>query len=600
MRPGLVPAVLAALGYALLELAFFARRNLLLPWEAEHVFLGLMFFVVHGVVALAALFAAGLLTRRLAPSLANSLPALAPIATLVLVHALSHYRERVNARPRDVEGSLVTIGIVVAIVAATIVAAYLIRGSSKRASAAATTLSLAIVAAGALRVLTAAPVGGVAATTPRPEDDRLAAVDTGQRVLLLGVDGASWDILDPLMKEGRLPNFAALVARGRTLRLESIRPTFSPVIWTSVATGTDRFRHGIHDVVQTTLPGGTTLRRSMDRTAFLTKVAARSLHLVHRAGLTRVTPYRSDQVGATSVFEAASEAGLSTSRVEWYVSWPSRGLSGLDVSDRFHLQDPTGEPMAGVVAPAALGPVLLDHVVTAEDVALDRVLDLVDTAGMTPAEVSRWARDHSRFVTEMRHNLARDLTTRDIAVDLLSRDDEWRLFGVYFRAVDLSHHLTWPRRHAPGDPLGTVIDRYHELSDEIVGDVLAEVPEDAVIVMLSDHGFEDRYAHARAPDGFAIMAGSPIVRGESAASRAVIGVYDIAPTIAALLGLPVAEDLAGRPRLDFLDPAFVAENPVRSVSTWKREGGKTLPSVDDDHSVEEAELERLRALGYIQ
>ena len=76
----------------------------------------------------------------------------------------------------------------------------------------------------------------------------------------------------------------ALFGAPRALRLESIRPTFSPLIWTSVATGKDRFQHGIHDVVQTTLPGGVKLPRSMDRTAFLTKSAARFLHLVPAPG----------------------------------------------------------------------------------------------------------------------------------------------------------------------------------------------------------------------------------------------------------------------------------------------------------------------------
>ncbi|MGH2571713.1 MAG: alkaline phosphatase family protein, partial [bacterium] len=409
-----------------------------------------------------------------------------------------------------------------------------------------------------------------------------------------------------LMAEGRLPNIRALVERGRALRLETIQPTFSPVIWTSVATGKDRFHHGIHDVVQTTI-AGVTVPRSMNRTAFLTKTASRFFHLLHRAGFTRVTPYRSTDVGATTVFEAASEAGLATSLVEWYVTWPARELAGVNVTDRFHLQDPTGNPIPGAVWPDTLGASLLRHVVSAEDVPLDRVLELVDTTGMTPAQTRAWARDHPRFVSEMRHNLARDLTTRNVGIDLLSRDDRWRLFGLYFRAVDVSHHLAWPLRNATGDPtvnpdlrLRTVIERYHELTDRIVGEVLAQVPDDAVIVMLSDHGFEDRYQHVRAPDGFAILAGPPIDRAESGEPKGSISVYDIAPTVAALLGLPLAEDLIGDARTDLLDPAFGGTLATRSVPTWEREGRIDGPTAADDQVVDEAELERLRAVGYIQ
>jgi len=607
MRPGLLPAGLAAAGYTLLELEFFVRRNLLLPWEPAHFVVGLLFLVAHGLVALGALAAASMAARRLAPASAASLPLFAPLATLVVVHAVSHYRERVNARPRDLEGSLVTVGIVVAVAAVWIGVAWLLRASPRRARIVASAAGAVVLGAGVVCCVGADPVGSATASAPRAEGDRLGAADTGRRVLLCGVDGASWDVLDPLLAQGRLPNLARLLERGRALRLESIRPTFSPVIWTSVATGQDRFRHGIHDVVQTRLPGGTTLPRSMNRTAFLTKTAARFLHLVHRAGLTRVAPYRSGDVGATSVFEAASEAGLATTRVEWYVSWPAGPLAGVNVSDRFHLQDPLGEPMPGAVWPDALGPSLLPHVVTRDEVAVERILELVDSEGLTAAEALEWVRGHPRFVSEMRYNLARDLSTRNVAVDLLSRDDSWRLFGVYFRAVDLSHHLTWSLRNAPGDPhedpelrLRTVVDRYHELIDGILGEVLEHVGDDVTIVMLSDHGFEDRYQHARAPDGFAILAGPAIVARPRAEAKVAISVYEIAPTVAALLGLPVAEDLVGRARTDLLEPEFVAAHPVSRVRTWERAGREAGTAAAEDRAVEEAELERLRALGYIR
>ena len=180
---------------------------------------------------------------------------------------------------------------------------------------------------------------------------------------------------------------------------------------------------------------------------------------------------------------------------------------------------------------------------------------------------------------------------------------DWDLFGVYFRAVDLSHHLTWRLRDGAGDPasdpevrFAPVIRRYHEFMDEIVGDVLARVPDDAVVIMLSDHGFEDRYAHSQAPDGFAILAGGPTV---ATRQRGRLGIYDVAPTVAALLGLPVAEDLDGAPRADLLEPAFLEAHPVRAISTWEREG-REQAEAGSDAAVDQAEIERLRALGYIQ
>ncbi len=517
MIRAIVPALVAAAGYALLELAFFVPRNHLLPWSGQHVPLALLFFVVHGAVALFAAAAGWLLARVALPSLTGTLPAFASVGILVALQAVSFYRERVYSRPRDLVGTAVSLGIVLGIAGLALLVAHRFRRRDRLGGTIATILALLIVGAGVGRVFTAKPIGMAEAVPLRPEADRLNAAETGQRVLLFGFDGATWEVLDPMLAQGRLPNLAALAARGRTFDLETFRPTFSPVVWTSVSTGKNRFDHGIHDVVQTTLPGGVVLPRSMERAVFYTKTVGAPLRALAKRRGFPLAPYRSDQVRVISVFEAASEAGIPTTQIGWYVSWPARPLSGVTISDRFHLQVHEREGIAGVVSPQALASPLRGHVVTKEDVTLDRVREFVDAEDLSPEAWERWADRHEGFVEEMRFNLARDLSTRNVAVDLLARDSDWRLFGVYFRAVDLTHHLTWPLRDATGDPaqnedlrLRPVIGRYHEFMDHVVGDVLANVSEDAVVVMLSDHGFEDRFAHARAPDGFAILAGGAI------------------------------------------------------------------------------------------
>lgn len=592
-------AVLAAAGFAALELAFFASRNQLLPWQSGHAVLFGGFLGLHLVVALAALLAARALGRRGA-----AWAPFAPWAALAAVAAVTWFRERVYSLPRDLPGTAGTVLLAVLPFAACLLAGRVLRGRPGLAGRAALGLAAATLAFGALRVGLAKPRQEVEPVLPRAASHRLAAAETGQRVLIFGFDGATWDVLDPLIAQGRMPNLAALAARGRTFDLETIRPTFSPVIWTSVATGKSRFRHGIHDVVQTVMPGGVRLPRSIERTAFWTKTTGVVFRALDARRALPLVPYRSEQVQATSVFEAASEAGLSASRIEWYVSHPAVPLSGVDVSDRFHLQT-RDAPREGATYPAALNEALLPRLVEESEVTVERVLEFVDTSGLDAAGAAAWAAAHPAFVEEMRLNLARDLTTRNVAVDLLRRDRDWRLFGVYFRAVDLTHHLTWRLRGETGDAaadpelrMKPVIERYHEAMDGIVGDVLAEVPADAVVILLSDHGFEDRWAHSRAPDGFAILAGGPVA---PSAERGRLSIYDVAPTAAVLLGLPVAQDLDGRARSDLLDPAFTAAFPPRAVSTWEREGRVVASPVGSDApEAIDAEVERLRALGYIK
>lgn len=600
MGAALRVALVTALGYALLEIAFFAERNLLLPWRPEHASLALVFLLIHLVAAVVVALPIAMALRRRAPAVVP----FTPLAVLLAVHGISFFRERFYALPRDLAGTLGTVAIAALPFAGAVALGVALRKRPAAAGRVATGLAILVVAWGGVSVLAARPPAGAERSQPRPSGDRLAASGTGQRVFVFGFDGATWDIVDPLVAEGRMPNLAALISRGRTFDLETIRPTFSPVIWSSIATGKDRFRHGIHDVVQTRLPGGTMLHRAVERTRFFTKttgVLFRRMEAEHRLPM---APYRSSQVHATSVFEAASEAGLSVSEVEWYVSWPAKPLTGVNVSDRFHLQRPGVPRPDGLVFPDSLTESLSRNVVTENDVPMETVFRFVDDAGLDEAGREAWAGQHARFVREMKLNVARDLTTRNVAVDLLQRDAAWDLFGVYFRAVDLSHHLTWRLRHETGDVSGdaelrmrAAIPMYHEFMDEVVGEVLRGVPDDAVVILLSDHGFEDKFAHSRAPKGIAIAAGGPVV---PTSERGAIGIYEIAPTVAALLGLPVAADLDGRPRIDILDPVFRESHPAMPISTWESADRRLDGEEDGAGEIDEAEIERLRALGYLR
>jgi len=70
------------------------------------------------------------------------------------------------------------------------------------------------------------------------------------RVLVLGLDGADWDVIDPLMEGGYLPTIAGLVRSGVRVDLDCrpanlAYPCYCPPVWMSVATGQDFGRHGI-------------------------------------------------------------------------------------------------------------------------------------------------------------------------------------------------------------------------------------------------------------------------------------------------------------------------------------------------------------------
>ena len=69
-------------------------------------------------------------------------------------------------------------------------------------------------------------------------------------VFLLGLDGATWDVLKPLASRGLLPNLSRLMAAGVSGSLRSVFPPLSPVAWTGVMTGKNSAKHGIFEFLE--------------------------------------------------------------------------------------------------------------------------------------------------------------------------------------------------------------------------------------------------------------------------------------------------------------------------------------------------------------
>jgi predicted AlkP superfamily phosphohydrolase/phosphomutase len=93
-----------------------------------------------------------------------------------------------------------------------------------------------------------------------------------ERTIAIGLDGVSWNILDPLLDTGRLPRLAELRERGSSGVLESTVPFFTGAAWASFATGASPGAHGIYD--------------------FMTLRADLSLSVAHQGDLRRPTYYQ--------------------------------------------------------------------------------------------------------------------------------------------------------------------------------------------------------------------------------------------------------------------------------------------------------------------
>ncbi len=64
-------------------------------------------------------------------------------------------------------------------------------------------------------------------------------------LIVLGLDGATWDIINPMIDAGELPVIQRLMKNGSYGTLQSLEPMSSPSLWTSISTGLPSEEHGV-------------------------------------------------------------------------------------------------------------------------------------------------------------------------------------------------------------------------------------------------------------------------------------------------------------------------------------------------------------------
>ena len=620
----LLPVLIWGLAFGVLEAAYFAEANQVLPFGMGHIALALLMTVAHTMLALAATIVAYVISgrgRRRASALVAG-----PLALGFLL-SLSHYRDRIDTRPRSLEGTLITLAIIAFFLLLFFAGRALAAKSWRRArqSVLFAGASLFLVAViwlvsrqpdmrldSSLRLRMELDAGQ---TLDQPTESVSAemvggAEDSGLRVLFIPLDGGTWEVFDPMLAAGRLPTLQALISQGISADLESDIPTYSPIIWTSIATGKYPTRHGIHGFIRTDLPLGLPqMRCESIRLQALTKVLKKGSQFWDMLGhqfpslSSPVEIYSSNDIQARPVWDILGEFGFASIVLEWYISQPARPIRGIQVSERFHLMKGIAADIPNIVYPDSIAPLLEAAVVAPEELSDERIFELIDTTGLDAQAKRTFAAENSIWFDTIRKNMARDISTAQLAEAVFPRAPDWRFAATYFRAMDALHHYTWMRRNSSNEDLEEhperrfhdAIQRYYEFCDDIVAKLLQHADERTIVIVLSDHGFEDTYDHELGPDGFFIISGGPVRHNPT---RQRISIYDIAPTLLALFGVPVPNDMDGQVAANMLPTAFWSEHPIRRVPSYERADLRT--KVDSTADMDEEVLDRLRALGYIR
>lgn len=265
---------------------------------------------------------------------------------------------------------------------------------------------------------------------------------TNRKVAVFGLDGVTFDLLQPWLDEGRLPNLAALLAGGASGRLRSTVPPVSASAWASFATGTQPGQHGLVD---------------------FTYPAQDGYDIQITNGRTRAVP---------AIWEIAGAAGKKVGVVSMPMTYPPRPVNGFMLcsfltpsqESRYTYPDELQEQLT-----AATGPF--------------------------PLHMSEKGRgtDPARFVRAVKQ-MELDRTR---AVCHLMDTQPWDLFVYVVETTDNLQHEVWHimdpshPRHDPAEAQAVmpVILDYYETVDRLLGEMLDRVPAGALVVVLSDHGF---------------------------------------------------------------------------------------------------------------
>lgn len=428
---------------------------------------------------------------------------------------------------------------------------------------------------------------------PAPEPGPRAV----SRILLVALDGGTWLVADPLLEAGKLPNLAAVAARGVRADLRTLEPTVSPAIWTTIATGVLPDRHGI-------------------------------LGFDGVPGQTMTTLPNSRMRRVKAFWEILRDAGFTSGTIGWWATWPadSLGEGSYLVSDRVPYTRMEAAVRRATLTPEDVWPPeLLDDVAPLVEKPNDldpavarRFLGFDEE--MTERFLLRADYRMGDFLPEFKFVYQSDRSTLKMALELLERR-RVDLASVYFTGIDTVSHLYWhftyPEGFASADirpedieRFGSVIPLYYELIDGYLGRLIEAAGEEATIVVVSDHGFGGTGnlpwsgGHGRltpgapiAPAGMLVMAGPGIRSDGGRLERA--HVLDVAPTLLYLLGLPAGEDMLGRVLVEAMAPG--SPEPLAQIESWERVGRQREPGAVPVEPAGDAErMERLRALGYIQ
>ncbi|KPL07182.1 hypothetical protein AMJ86_05395, partial [bacterium SM23_57] len=267
------------------------------------------------------------------------------------------------------------------------------------------------------------------------------------RVIVLGIDGGSWDIILPMIQQGKLPAFEQIRQSGFHGRLQSTIPHSSFPAWTTAITGVNPGRHGITDFTRRT-PG-------QDKLIFLNST--------HR--------------GVPTIFDILSQRGRSVASLGIPCTSPPDPINGVMIG--------------GFDCPVAVS--AQRNMVHPPELASD----LFQKFGEYPYGSISEFRITPQWYSIARKTLLDNIDKREKIFHWLWEKQKWDLFWMVFPETDTASHHFWslhdPQspRHDPqlAQEFGNTLSEIYERLDRVLKDFIEFMTDEDVLIVMSDHGF---------------------------------------------------------------------------------------------------------------
>lgn len=254
------------------------------------------------------------------------------------------------------------------------------------------------------------------------------------KTIVIGLDGATFKILDPMLEKGLMPNLKELREKGSSGTLLSTFPPTTAPAWAAFMTGKDPDEHGLFDF-------------------------RKPLHFARKRSL-----ISSRDIKARKIWNILNDHGKVAALVNVPITYPPEEVHGIMISGLL-----TPERSSKMIYPASMYD---DFIKTVPDYEIDIM------------HTKNWQFKGYMAILKKQREI---LTGRIEACKYVMKKLEWDFFMVVLEDMDRIQHILWNCFDKESEYKH--LELYYSFIDSKIGELIEDMKDRCNIILLSDHGF---------------------------------------------------------------------------------------------------------------